>query len=320
MRLTYTDIKQQYLRNIGKGGTTASTDILADFNNNLGQRYQLIAAKMSDYTTQQTLTATTTAAQQYYGYPPGVISIDSTKIQIGTVWYPLTAIYSQHTWDMFNSMPIQPTTFPQCIFATKDDFGIWPIPQDAYTISFAGFARDRNLTIEDYLNGTIQIDSGSSIIHGTGTAFTPAMVGRWFTITDPTVNGQGYWYRIGDYVSGTQLNMEQVFQGPTNTGQVTYRIGESPEIPEEGHSILIDGATSDFYAGLKADGVQATWFNNKFWTGDGNNNQRDTGDENIAGGLIGLMNRYASRDKKRLIQKQPQSQSPSNKFWSYRIS
>ncbi len=276
-------------------------------------------AKLADYVTQTAQTTSTVADQQYYHYPPGLVSIDAITIAVGTLAFPLTPIYGQATWDAINQYPIT-NDYPRFFFPRRDDFGVWPIPQDTHTLTFNSFVRDRNLSIDDYTTGTVAVTSGSTTLTGTGTTFTAAMVGRWFTINDPTVVGQGYWYRVRTFSSTTVLVLEEAWQGSTASG-ATYRIGESPEMPEEGHVLLIDGPTADFYAGLRNDSPTATWFNNKFWTGDGDNNFRVVGEEDkVSGGLIGLMNRYASRTKKRLILKRPSAYLPLNKIWGTTIS
>lgn len=249
-----------------------------------------------------------------------MVSIDAVTITIGSVQYPLSPIYDQRAWNLLNALQIQPTAIPQFYFARRDDFGIWPIPQSAdYTITFNDFIRDRNLSIEDYTTGTVTVTAGSTTLTGASTTFTPAMVGRWFTCNDPTVAGQGYWYRVATYSSSTVLVLEEAWQGSTASG-ATYRIGQTPELPEESHILLADGATAAFYAGLRNDNPSATWFDNKFWTGSGVNSSRDITDSKVNSGLIGLVNRYASRSKKRLIMKQPQPYLPQYKTWSSTIS
>jgi hypothetical protein len=318
MKLTYTTIKEQYLRSIGKAGST-DANILADFQLNLGQRYQLALAKMRDYLTQVPKTASTVASQQYYHYPAGVVMIDACSILIGSVRYPLTTLYSQHTWDTLNAIQIQPSAIPQFIYPRRDDFGIWPIPQGVYTIEFKYFQRDRNLLVEDYTTGTIALTNASTTVTGTGTTFTSAMAGRWLTVTDTTKPGQGYWYRITTYNNATSLTLENGWEGTTNSG-MSYKIGECPEIPDEGHILLVDGPIADYYAGLQSAPEKATWFNNRFWTGDGNNNSRDEDDEYIAGGLIGLINRYKSRDDRHLIRGQPRISPAQYKVFATSLS
>ena len=284
MRLTYTDLLAQHLRNIGKQGSTDTT-LITDFQNNLAQRYQMVLV-----------------------------------ITVGSVNYPLTVISSQHSWDVLNAIQIQPSAIPQFIFPRRDDFGIWPIPQDAYSITFNYYIRDRSLLVDDYTTGTVVATAGSTTITGTTTTFTAGMVGRWFTITDTANPDYGYWYRISGYSSATSLALENGWQGTTISSATTYKIGQCPEIPEEGHVMLVDGTTADFYAGIRADIEKATWFDNKFWTGQGNNSNRKIGDDTIKGGLIGLMNRYSSRDNKSLVNRQPKIWPPNFKVWGSTIS
>lgn len=318
MRLTYTNLQDQYLRNIGQPDSS-DTNILADFKLHLGQRYQLILAKLQNYKTQKPKTASTVASQQYYYYPQATVNVESCTITVGTVKYPLTVISSQMSWDIINAYNITTSNVPLFIFPRRDDFGIFPIPQDVYTITFNAHIRDRNLTIGDYTTGSIALTNGGTIITGTDTVFTAAMVGRWLEVTDETSTGQGYFYRISAYNSATSLTLETAWDGATGSG-LTYRIGQSPEIPEEGHMLLIDGPTSDFYAGLRNDIESATWFNNKFWTGDGNNNSRNEGDQSVKSGLIGLMNSYSDRNNPQLVNRGGKLPLVNNSIFSQSIT
>jgi hypothetical protein len=318
MRLTYSDLRAQFLRNIGKEGST-DANIIADFNLHLAQRYQMIFGRLKNYSTTTAQTAATVADQTYYHYPPGLSQIDVATVTVGDIPYPLQTIYSQYTWDLLNAIPFQASAIPQFIFPRKDDFGIWPVPQDVYTITFNYFLRDRSLTIGDYTTGTVAVTTGSTTVTGTDTTFSPAMVGRWFSVTSESNTGQGYWYRVASYTSATVIAIESAYEGATGSS-LTYRIGQSPEIPEEGHITLVDGATADWYAGTRKDITTGTWFNNAFWTGDGNNSSRDVGDDKIAGGLIGLINRYGGRDDKRLIRVGPRQQSYYWQIWGSSIT
>lgn len=315
--LSYGDLLAQYLRNIGKAGSTDPT-ILADFKLNLGQRYQMALAKMSNYMTQQPKTASTVANQQYYAYPLNTINIEDVTITVGSQTYPLEIINSQKQWNYLNSLTIT-SDLPEFFFPRRDDFGIFPIPASANTITFNYHYRDRGLQIEDYNTGTITTTNGSTTITGSATSFSAYMVGLWLQVTDATTTGWGYWYRIGSYSSATSISLEQYWQTASLSG-VTYRISQLPEIPEEGHIMLCDGATADFYAGMRSEIQQATWFNNKYWTGDGNNNSRVEGDQSIKGGLIGMMNYYADRNKTTLINRIPNIGGSANKIWSTTIS
>lgn len=301
MKMTLTDILNQYLRNIGLAGTTDAS-ILADFYANLAQRYNMILAKLHDYMVQKTISMSTVAGQQYYFYPNGIVNIESIVVTIGNVHYPTGFVNSQYQWDWLNSLTVQPTAIPQFVFPRRDDFGIYPIPGDIYDVTFNFHYRDRGLTVADYTTGTVTVTNNSATVTGAGTTFTPAMVGRFLQVVTATNSGYGYFYRIAAYVSATEVTLQIPYEGATG-GTLIYRIGQCPEIPDEGHIILVDGITADFYSGIKHDAETSTWFNNKFFTGDGQNGSRKEGDNTIAGGLIGLYNQYTDRNMERVIER-----------------
>jgi hypothetical protein len=179
--------------------------------------------------------------------------------------------------------------------------------------------RDRNLSVADYSTGTVAVTNNSTTITGSGVTFTPAMVGRWFTVTDPTVSGQGYFYRLGSYVSGSVMNLETVWSGTTSSG-VAYNIGECPEIPEEGHMLLAYGATADFFSNLKNNEDSAARWENRFWTGDPSNTNRKFGDNDVLGGVIGLVNKYQDRNESHVIQRKKTVEYPGLKAFGITLS
>lgn len=316
--MTYTDLLNQYLRNIAQEASTNPT-IISEFNASLGARYQMVLARMHDYMTQVTKTSTTVATQQYYHYPQGLVNIEGCYITIGQVKYPVTVVNSQYQWDWLNALAVQPTALPQFIFPRKSDFGIYPIPQAAYTITFNYHYRDRNLTVADYTTGSVTVTQNSQTVTGLGTTFTPAMVNRFFFVTDTANTGEGFGYRISTYVSPTEITLESGYEGAT-AGTLTYKIGQVPDFPEEGHIILVDGATADFYSGVRHDITSATWFNNKFFTGDGQNNNRKMGDNTITGGLIGLCNQYTDRNMEHIIDRKKTIYPFLDQNWSTNLS
>lgn len=269
--------------------------------------------------TQVQKTASTVADQQFYHYPVGIVNIASATIDLGSYTAPLDVISSQHNWDVLNSIQIQASAIPQFIFPRRDDFGIWPTPQAVYTINFNYHLRDRNMNIADYTTGTVTATNNSQTITGSGTTWTEAMVGRWFIVDDPTAPGQGYWYRISAFTSTTSLTLETSYEATTVAG-ATYRIGQTPEIPEEGHIVLVDGVTADYYAGMRSDPQKATWFNNKFWTGDGQNGDRDIGNNKIHGGLIGLINHNTDRNREKIINRKPKLNPLTYQVWGVSLS
>lgn len=293
--------------------------MLADFQYSLGTRYQTVLGTLSSYINQDSADFTTVAGQQYYEYPLGTVGLEDVTITIGNVIYTLQPIYDQKMWDWYNALPIQPTSFPQFYFPRRYDFGIYPKPQDEYEGTINKFARDRNLLVDDYTDMTVSLTLDDATLTGSGTAFTAGMEGYWFTITDTAVHGYGYWFRVLTVTDATHIELSQPWPYASISSK-TYRIGQTPLIPEEGHIILPWGTAADYYAGPYGNPELYTRFNNMFWTGDANNNIADLDNKNIRGGLIGLKNRYEDRDRDMVVNRLPQGINPSYMIFSQTIS
>lgn len=320
MRLTYSDLQNQFLRGTQNASNSSDTDLINFFQLKLQDRYQLCLAAMQNHQTQVAKQATTTASQQAYHNPPGVGSIESCTVDVGSQDIPLTVVHSQTEWNRINQYLISGSAHPLFIFPKRDTFEIWPIPGGAYTLNLNVHLRDRTLTVADYTTATVTLSNNATTLTGSGTTFTAAMVGRWFEVTAATSDGKGIWYRIASFSSTTVMALETSWVSSAASG-VTYRIGQTPELPEELHYLCYVGPISDYFAEIRGNIEKATWFNNVFYTGDGNNNSRDP--EKIEGGLIGAKTRYASRSSAVVIKRKPsQNAAPSlvNKMWATTVT
>ncbi len=310
MRLTF---QQLYEKCESDTGATDAVSI-AYFKQQINTRYQLVLAQLGDYQDIKTSTGSTVVGQQYYHNPPGYVNIESITVTTSvssSLVYVLKSVDSALDWDIMNAVQFTGSAIPMYFFQKRDTFGIWPTPQSVGTITLNYIYRDRNMTQDDYSTGTIAQVNNSQTVTGTNTAWTGAMVGRWFSTPN-----YGYSYRITQAAT-TSLVLEEAIQDLTDSG-LSYIIGETPELPEEAHELLSIGATADFYAGVRKDISSGTWWNNVFWTGDGNNNDR-TG-KNIRGGLIGLQKRYASRSNSRIIRRRAAGGLLNTKLFATTIS
>ena len=289
--MTFTDLQTSFLQSAGSAGSSDTT-LLDFFTRTLARRYQMAFSELNTYQTQQTRTASTVVGQQFYHYPVGVQNIETVTITINSVPYPVIVINSQLQWDYINRLQIVPTAIPWFLFPRRDDFGIYPTPQGVYTITFNYHIRDRSLTVADYTTGTVSVVNNSQTVTGASNTFTAAMIGRWFVMNDPTKQGQGYFYRITDVPTSSTLTLETSYEGVSVSGAM-YRIGECPELPPEIHLTLVDGVLADYYAGPRNNLQSATWFNNVFWTGDGQQTAREGAI--FTGGILGAKQRYAGR-------------------------
>lgn len=265
--------------------TSSNVFLASQINNTIGYLF----SEMSNHKTQPLpRTATTTADQIYYHIPPGMMNIETVTMTVGEVVYPLRPIHSQEFWDKLQEIDVQASTVPQYFFQRQYDFGIYPTPDDAYTITVVGNYIPKNLSASDYSEGTISISQNSASVTGSGTTFTSAMAGRWLVETNSDGIPTGNWYKISSYTSATAITLETVFEESSLSG-ATYLIGESPEIPEEMHEYIPYRSAAAYYATVRKDSAHAQTLLNYFYTGDFNNSDRRG---KISGGILGIISRY----------------------------
>jgi hypothetical protein len=313
LRLTYSDLRTDWLDNIGQSGNSDAS-LIAFFDRKLMIRYELIMAELTGFKTTVPKTDVTVASQQAYNTPVGTVTIVSATVDTGSLVIPLDVVDSQREWDFYNQLDGFTSGFPLKIFPKRDTYELWPVPATAgYTITLNTPIRARALSTVDYTTGTVTATNGSTVLTGSGTTFTSSMVGRWFRAT-----ADGEWYRIATFTSTTVLGLHKKFEG-TTASSLAYRIGESPEIPEEGHILLSDGPTADYIAGPRGDKESGTWWENKFWTGNGKKSTRDG--EDIWAGLIGLKKRYSQRSESAIIRHNREGGTEGNlKLWGTVLS
>ncbi len=175
-------------------------------------------------------TMSTVADQIFYSYPPGIDSIETITMTVGDLSYPLFPISSQYEWDRLKIIEFAADTIPKYFFPRKYDFGIYPTPQDAYTVTLVANNMPKDMFADDYNAGTISVSQNSQTVTGSSTVFTAAMVGRWFASADSNAFVNGNWYRIGAFSSTTSITLQSFFEDTALSGSA-YVIGESPEIP-----------------------------------------------------------------------------------------
>lgn len=310
MFTTFTALKNKVLeitQNIGQ--TDAS--LLSFISTEINLSIRFIYASLQDYMTTKTQTTTTVASQQYYHMPPDMMNIESVQVVIGSVRYTLDVVDSQRKWDKMNAIIFQGTVIPKGFFPRRDDFGIWPIPQSAYTVYLNYTYRIRDLSATDYTTGTITATNGSTAIVGDSTVWTSAMTGRMILLPD------GYPYRIASVAGNTSLTLENYYQGTTTAG-ATYTIGEIPEIPLELAEIVPHRVASNYFSGFRKEPNMATYWSNMFWTGDPQDNSRDM--MRAEGGLLGAKKRYASRSNTAIVRKNPLYDTWNDRVWATTLS
>ena len=262
-------------------------------------------------------TMSTVADQIYYHYPPGLNRIESATMTVGSVDYPLEVVDSQAMWDQIQIVEYAASTIPKFIFPRQYDFGIYPTPQDAYTVTLIGNYSPIRMTANDYTTGTISISQNSQTVTGSSTTFTSSMVNRWLSATDGSVDN-GNWYRISAFGSTTSLTLESYFEESALSGS-TYIIGESPEIPEELHSFIPYRVAGIYALTRRRDPVFSQSMMNYYYTGDPANGNR-TG--RIKGGVLGIINRYKlfGRGNSQLVNRKKHRFNRFDETWSITLT
>lgn len=198
------------------------------------------------------------ANQQFYKTPVNSIRPKSVTVKIGNISYFLVLIEDDETWRHLN-YTVQTSSIPEFFYIKgNNQFGIYPIPSGS--VSNAGELayerRMRDMSVDDYVTGTISVTANSAAVVGSGTTFTALMVGRGVKIND--ANGDGMWYTISAFTNGTSITLDQPYEGSTASG-LSFAIGELPDIPEEFHESLTDYALFRFYTRRKDVSMAGTF-------------------------------------------------------------
>lgn len=113
------------------------------------------------------------------------------------------------------------------------------------TITFNYKRRITDLTLEDYLTGTVTAVNGSPTITGSGSAwltnYLPSAgnvhaLNLWMKITPP--GGDGNWYQVKSIESNTSLTLDNNYAGIGCAG-ASYVIGQMPLLLEDFHDLLV---------------------------------------------------------------------------------
>jgi hypothetical protein len=258
-------------------------------NNAIKETHRLL----NNYTTRPVPKyASTVEDQIFYHNPPGLRNIVSATLEVGDIDYPLEIVNSQKIWDKLQAVDVAASTIPQYIFPRQSDFGIYPTPDDTYTLTLVGNYTPITFTANDTSDGTVTINQNSQTVEGSSTSFTQSMVNRWFVITS---DGEpaGNWYKISSVTDNDTLTLQSYFEETSVSGE-NYLIGESPDLPEELFEFIPYKAAASYYATLRRDPSQAQALNNFYYTGDYNNARRRG---KIHSGVLGIMMDYKTRGR-----------------------
>lgn len=290
MRMTYGELQQQSIdiciddqSTSYTGMTDSLTFIKREINNVVSDIFTL----MKEYRLEPPpKTISTEANKIYYSYPPGLMKFRTLTIDIGTIVPPLKIVQSQQEWDRLQEIAIT-SGFPTHVFPRRDDFGIYPTPDNVFTMTIVGSYQPVRMTQNDYTVGVVSTTNGSKTVTSSSATFTSAMVGSWFVLTDSTsLIPSGEWYRVESFTSSGSIELSRTFTEDSVQGH-TYMIGQSPEIPQELHQYIPYRVGSRYWYIRRQNSSRGQELDNYFYTGDYNNTKRSG---RIIGGVISTLN------------------------------
>lgn len=258
---SYTTMRNQF----GTLTANTSTANLALGDQLINDSLRYLTTKYFFNETSQVVPGGTTAGVQYYNLPYDIKTIINCTINVGNIRYQLTEVPSRQFFDGINFVPYS-SDIPQFYFIYNKLLYVFPTPASSSNVVTINYKRRLiDLSQADYTTGTVAVTNGSSVVTGTGTTFTAAMVGRWIQITPPT--GDGGWYQIGSYTSATVIGLVNQYQGATVSG-ATYTIGEMPILAEDYQDLPIYRACSIYFTTRVPDPTRADLFTKLYQEGE----------------------------------------------------
>jgi hypothetical protein len=265
------------------GMTDSLTFIKREINNSVSDIFTLLKEYRLEPPPK---TVPTKANTKYYSYPPGLMKPESFTINLNTIVPPLKIVQSQQEWDRLQTISLT-SGYPTHVFPRRDDFGVYPTPNAVYTITIVGSYQPVRMTVDDYTTGVVAVVNDDETISTTGSILTSSMVDSWFALTDSTsLIPKGNWYRLASFTDSSHMELSRTFTDLSAQGQ-TFKIGQSPELPEELHQYIAYKVGSVYWHTRRGDSNRAQELANYFYTGDFNNSKRSG---RITGGAIQVLN------------------------------
>jgi len=212
-----------------------------------------------------TSTTITSLGVQDYTIPANISKIKDDTINVGQLKYLTKEIKTRAEWDTVNFLPYN-SDIPNYYFIYNGKLSIFPIPSTTGNIITINYkTRVPDLSIADVSDGTINtagMVAGSTSVTGLGTAWIttdafPAntdvsFFNLYLAATPP--NGDGIWYPISQFTSGTTLTLANpVINAPNITNATKYVIGQMPLLSEDFHDMIVYGALKTYYTSIVPD-------------------------------------------------------------------
>ncbi len=253
MALTWQALYTNYTDHTGD--TSASNTTIG--KNRINDNHRSLVALHDWYFAEKTFTFTTLANVYQYDLPYDFSRMVHITIRNSSRWYSLTEVASHDEWQRVQQFRSTYTSnIPQLYHITGDQIEIYPVPSAdgdvANNATYYYTQRVVDMQYDNYVTGTVTLTNASTVVTGSGTTFTAAMVGRWIQGPDKR------WYKIATFTSTTVLGLQKAFQGTTGSA-LAYIIGELPIIPEDYHPLVWYQPVAMYWM-LKKETQQAAYY------------------------------------------------------------
>jgi hypothetical protein len=200
----------------------------------------------------------TIAGTQTYQIPFNMKQYETFTITVGNIRYLVTEVPNRAFWDKLNTVPYS-SDIPQYAFRYQNTLSVFPIPASSGNVMTFNFKRRiKDLSIADYVTGTVTVANGSASVTGSGTTWTNLVNANdlWFQCAGPL--GDNEWYQISG-ISGTTITLYNQYQGVSGSG-LSYTIGETSLLPEDYQDLPIYRALQVYFTTRVVDLKRAQSF------------------------------------------------------------
>lgn len=240
--ITFQQITSEVQNAVGRS-TAAELVFIQRSANTATQRFKSVMSRPWSRIAKK---ANIVASQQDYQLPRSSLRPSGVSYKYGDNYFPLREVGSEMNWDRLNAVPSATIGIPRFYFPKgKDIISLYPTPGTTVTEGLKVYyePKQSRMVADDYTTGTVTVTNGSAAITHSAAGFTEDMVGRYFYVTD---GSDGHDYQIVDYVSTSELTLENYYEGISGGGRA-FLIGVVPDIPEEYHDSIIDYCIGRLY-------------------------------------------------------------------------
>jgi hypothetical protein len=239
--LTLSDLKTEYLDATSDDSVTNATRSIR----RIAQAERYVTALRDWEFLYKTFTITSTAGTQTYNLPYNMRKIEAVTVVSSGIRYNPVEVRDTEQWNLLNVYSSGNISNAVQFYHLSNNGQISFFPtfaSSSLTITITGVrTRRRPMSLLDYTTGTVAVTLGSTTVTGTTTSWTSSNVKP-----EAFIEIDGVSYEIASLTNSTTLVLSSAYQGSTASGQ-TYRIGDSPLVPEGFQDIIWIRACKDYF-------------------------------------------------------------------------